>query len=56
MAIVASQTKRRFRVAGLTDSNHDLPIARNPLRDNPPPARRDAVWVAEITYVDTAEG
>lgn len=52
---MASQTKRRFRVA-LTDSRHDLPIAPNRLRDTPPPARRDAVWVADITYVDTAEG
>ncbi len=52
---MASQTKRRFR-ASLTDSQHDLPIAPNRLRDTPPPARRDAVWIADITYVDTAEG
>ena len=52
---MASQTKRRFRVS-LTDSNHDLPIAPNRLRDTPVPARRDAVWVADITYVDTDEG
>ena len=50
-----SQTKRRFRVA-LTDSNHDLPIAPNRLRQLPPSARRDAVWVADITYVETDEG
>ena len=50
-----SQSKRRFRVQ-LTDSNHDLPIAPNRLRTMTPPARRDAVWVADITYVDTAEG
>lgn len=50
-----SQVKRRFRVA-LTDSNHDLPIAPNRLRETSPPTRRDAVWVADITYVDTAEG
>ena len=52
---MASQTKRRFRVA-LTDRRHDLPIAPNRLRDAPPPAQPDAVWVADITYVDTAEG
>lgn len=52
---MASQTKRRFRVQ-LTDSNHDLPIAPNRLRDTKPPAQMDAVWVADITYVDTAEG
>ena len=50
-----SQTRRRFRVA-LTDSNHDLPIAPNRLRGMERPARRDAVWVADITYVDTEEG
>jgi putative transposase len=50
-----SQTKRRFRVS-LTDSDHDLPIAPDRLRQAPPPAKRDAVWVADITYVDTGEG
>ena len=50
-----SQSKRRFRVA-LTDSNHDLPIAPNRLRGATLPARRDAVWVADITYVPTEEG
>jgi transposase InsO family protein len=52
---MSSQTRRRFRVS-LTDSNHDLPIAPHRLRDTPPPARRDAEWAADITYVDTAEG
>ena len=52
---MASRTKRRFRVS-LTDSHHDLPIAPNRLRGTPVPTRRDAVWVADITYVDTAEG
>ncbi len=42
-----SHIKRRYRPS-LTDSNHDLPIAPNRLRD--------AVWVADITYVDTGEG
>ena len=50
-----SQSKRRFRVS-LTDSNHDLPIALNRLRDATPPTHKDAVWIADITYVDTAEG
>ena len=52
---MASQAKRRFRVA-LTDSNHDLPIAPHRLREMARPARRDAVWVADITCVDTDEG
>ena len=47
--------KRRFRVS-LTDSHHDLPIAPNRLRTPPPPVQRDTVWVADITYVATAEG
>jgi transposase InsO family protein len=51
---MASQAKRRFRVT-LTDSNHDLPIAPNRLRELKV-TRRDAVWVADITYVDTGEG
>ncbi len=50
-----SQSKQRYRVA-LTDSHHDLPIAPNRLRDAPPPDRRDAVWVADLTYVETDEG
>jgi len=39
-----------------TDSEHDLPVAPNRLRDRPPPTRRDEVWVADITYVPTAQG
>ena len=45
-----SQSKRRFRVA-LTDSNHDLPIVPNRLREIPPPTRRDAVWVAASPFL-----
>lgn len=52
---MASHTKRPFRLA-LTDSNHDLPIVPNRLRDTLRTARRDAVWVADITYVEAAEG
>lgn len=50
-----SQSRRRFR-ASLTDSNHDLPIAPNRLHGAMAPMRRDVVWVADITYVDTDEG
>jgi len=55
-ACLRSQTRRRFRPMSLTDSNHDLPIAPNRLRDVTMPLRRDAVWVADITYVATDEG
>ena len=43
-----SRAKRRYRVS-LTDSNHDLPVAPNRLREAAPPTRSDAVWVADIT-------
>ena len=48
--------RRRFRPMSLTDSNHDLPIAPNRLREGTMPSRPDAVWVADITYVPTDEG
>ena len=41
------QSRRRFRPLSLTDSNHDLPIAPNRLRDLATTTRRDAVWVAD---------
>ncbi len=54
-ACLRSQSRRRFRPLSLTDSNHALPIAPNRLKDLLP-ARRDTVWVADITYVNTAQG
>jgi putative transposase len=50
-----SRPRRRFRVC-LIDSDHDLPIAANQLLGRNQPPRPDAVWVADITYVPTAEG
>lgn len=47
--------RRRFRVR-TTDSNHAFPIAPNRLLQRPLPQRRDEVWVADITYVNTAAG
>jgi transposase InsO family protein len=47
--------RRRFQVR-TTDSNHAQPIAPNHLMRIAPPQRRDAVWVADITYVRTAAG
>jgi transposase InsO family protein len=40
----------------LTDSDHDLPIAPNRLRERAVPGQPNQVWVADITYVETAEG
>jgi putative transposase len=56
VAGLSSRLRRRFRPLSLTDSNHDLPIAPNRLRELALPVRRDAVWVSDITYVETAEG
>jgi len=47
---------RRFIPMSLTDSNHDLPVAPNLLASRLPTLKPNAVWVADITYVPTAEG
>ena len=49
-----AQGPRRFRVT--TDSNHSEPIAPNLLEQNFVTAAPDLAWVADITYVWTAEG
>ena len=53
---LSSRPRRRFRPVSLTDSHHDLPVAPNRLRELGAPKQRDAIWVADITYVETAEG
>lgn len=50
------QRRQRFPPQSLTDSNHDLPVAPDLLTRREPTAQPDAVWVADITYVSTAEG
>jgi hypothetical protein len=40
----------------LTDSDHDLPVAPKRLLQQARPVRPDAVWVADITDVETGEG
>jgi len=45
--------KRKVRT---TNSDHDQPVAPNLLLERPAPQRTDEVWVADITYVPTAEG
>jgi len=47
--------RRRHRVH-TTDSNHVHPIAPNRLAVAPATTAPDQIWVADITYVDTAEG
>lgn len=38
-----------------TNSNHSLPVADNPLRQDFSAQRADQVWVADITYIGTDE-
>lgn len=45
--------KRRVKT---TDSEHNQPIAPNLLQGRPEPQKPDEVWVADITYIPTAEG
>jgi len=48
-------SSRRRRVC-TTDSEHGHPVAPNRLLNRPAPSRPNEVWVADITYVPTAEG
>jgi putative transposase len=52
---ICGRQRRRYRPR-TTDSNHDHPIAPNRLVDLPVITRTDQVWVADITYVQTAQG
>ena len=49
------KTVRRFRVV-TTDSNHDQPVAPNRLNQDFSADGPDQKWVADITYIPTAEG
>lgn len=49
------RTGRRRKVR-TTRSDHDQPVAPNLLLGRPAPGRVDEVWVADITYVPTAQG
>jgi transposase InsO family protein len=49
-----SKVRRRFRKT--TDSSHSRPVAPNLLEGKPVPERPNEVWVADITYIPTAEG
>jgi transposase InsO family protein len=50
-----AKTARRFRCK-TTDSTHPFPVADNVLDRDFQPERPDLAWVADITYIPTAEG
>ena len=52
---LCGRQKGRHR-AQTTDSHHDHPIAANHLAEAPPTSAPDQIWVADITYIPTAEG
>ncbi len=47
--------RRRYRVRS-TESRHEKLIARNRLAESSAPSKPDEAWVADITFVETAEG
>jgi transposase InsO family protein len=49
------KTSRPFKVV-TTDTNHTLPVAPNRLNQAFRADRPDQIWLADITYVPTAEG
>jgi transposase InsO family protein len=54
-AQLQGRTSRPRRVR-TTQSDHEQPIAPNLLLGRAAPVKRDEVWVADITYVPTAQG
>jgi putative transposase len=51
---ICVQPKRKFKTT--TDSNHPFPIAENVLKRNFKTQEPDKAWVADITYIPTAQG
>ena len=47
-------TKRKYKAT--TDSKHNNPVAENHLKRNFTPDKPNKYWVADITYIKTAEG
>ena len=51
---ICGRQKKRYRVV-TTDSKHDQPIAPNRLAEMPAAKKPNQIWVADITYVATAQ-
>lgn len=51
---ICVRPKRKFK--STTDSNHSFPIADNVLKRNFTTQEPDQAWVADITYLPTAQG
>jgi len=51
---IAAQIKKRFKKT--TDSEHDLPIAENIVKQNFVTEETNSVWTGDITYIWTTEG
>ncbi len=51
---ICGRQKKRYRVV-TTDSKHDQPIAPNRLAEMPVAKKTNQIWVADITYVATAQ-
>lgn len=52
---LCGRQKKRYRVV-TTDSKHDQPIAPNRLAEMAVAEKPNQIWVADITYVSTAQG
>lgn len=52
---LCGRQRRRFRVR-TTDSNHEQPVAPNRLASRAAPKKPNEIWVADITYIPTAQG
>jgi putative transposase len=52
---IQASTVRKFRVQ-TTDSNHGHAVAENLVNRNFTPSGKNIAWVADITYIPTAEG
>ena len=56
MAQLGIQARRKRKFKATTDSKHSLPIAQNLLARNFTANEPDQAWVADMTYIWTAEG